>query len=177
MSQELDLFLVYRFIKRLSTPFEETKAYELGLIDAKGKRLKKASTRAEKDASTYMDRLIFNLKRIIAKAGIQSKFMTFAAALFLLKEDQSVVKRDEDVSEKELMLFKEENMSTIRNLVELTEDAPANAVGGGNIAGAGPGEDPPISKKVLKRHREKVSKMSAQSNTAVRKTFGQMRGN
>ena len=68
-------------------------------------------------------------------------------------------------------------MSTIRNFVELTEEAPANAVGGGNIAGAGPGEDPPISKKVLKRHREKVSKMAAQSNTAVRKTFGQMRGN
>jgi hypothetical protein len=177
MGQAVDLFLVYQFIKRLSTPFEETKAYDLGLIDEKGKRLKKASTREEKDAMTYYDRLIFNLKRLIAKAGIQSKFVTFAAALFLLKEEQSGVKRSEEVSEKELMLFKEQNMSTIRDLVELTEEAPANAVGGGNIAGAGPGEDPPISKKVLKRHREKVNKMAAQSNTAVRKTFGQMRGN
>ena len=41
MSKVVDLFLVYQFIKRLSTPFEETKAYELGLIDEKGKRLKK----------------------------------------------------------------------------------------------------------------------------------------
>ena len=62
MGQVVDLFLVYQFIKRLSTPFEETKAYELGLIDEKGKRLKKASTRDEKNAMTYYDRLIFNLK-------------------------------------------------------------------------------------------------------------------
>ena len=88
MGQAVDLFLVYQFVKRLSTPFEDTKAFELGLIDEKGKRLKKASTREEKDAMTYYDRLIFNLKRLIAKAGIQSKFVTFAAALFLKKKNR-----------------------------------------------------------------------------------------
>ena len=172
MGQVVDLFLVYQFIKRLSTPFEETRAYELGLIDDKGKRLKKASTRDEKDAMTYYDRLIFNLKRLIAKAGIQSKFVTFAAALFLLKEEQSGTKRDEEVTERELMLFKEQNMSTIKNLVELTEEAPANAVGTGNIAGAGPGEDPPVSMRVLRRHRNKNRQ---QANTVGRKVFHQMR--
>jgi hypothetical protein len=172
MSRVVDLFLVYQFIKRLSTPFEETKAYELGLIDEKGKRLKKAVSREERDAMTYYDRLIFNLKRLIAKAGIQSKFVTFAAALFLLKEEQSSIKRDEEVTEKELMLFKEQNMSTIKSLVELTEEAPANAVGTGNIAGAGPGEDPPISMRVLKRHRNKNKQ---QANTVSRKVFHQMR--
>ncbi len=172
MGQAVDLFLVYQFIKRLSTPFEDTKAFELGLVDEKGKRLKKASTREEKDAMTYYDRLIFNLKRLIAKAGIQSKFVTFAAALFLLKEEQGGVKRSEEVSEKELMLFKEQNMSTIRDLVELTEEAPANAVGGGNIAGAGPGEDPPISMRVLRKHRNKNKQ---QANTVGRKVFHQMR--
>ena len=172
MAQVVDLFLVYQFIKRLSTPFEETKAYELGLIDEKGKRLKKASTRDEKNAMTYYDRLIFNLKRLIAKAGIQSRFVTFAAALFLLKEEQSSVKRDEEITEKELMLFKEQNMSTIKDLVELTEDAPANVVGTGNIAGAGPGEDPPISMRVLRKHRNKNKQ---QANTVGRKVFHQMR--
>jgi hypothetical protein len=172
MAQVVDLFLVYQFIKRLSTPFEETKAYELGLIDEKGKRLKKASTREEKNAMTYYDRLIFNLKRLIAKAGIQSRFVTFAAALFLLKEEQSGVKRDEEVTEKELMLFKEQNMSTIKDLVELTEEVPANAVGTGNIAGAGPGEDPPISMRVLRKHRNKNKQ---QANTIGRKVFQQMR--
>ena len=172
MGQVVDLFLVYQFIKRLSTPFDKTKAFELGLIDEKGKRLKKASTREEKDAMTYYDRLIFNLKRLIAKVGVQGKFVTFAAALFLLKEEQSGIKRDEEITEKELMLFKEQNMSTIKDLVELTEDAPANAVGTGNIAGAGPGEDPPISMRVLRKHRNKNKQ---QANTVGRKVFQQMR--
>ena len=44
MSQAVDIFLVYQFIKRLATPFNETKAFELGLIDEKGKKLKKASS-------------------------------------------------------------------------------------------------------------------------------------
>ena len=62
MSQVVDLYLVYEFVKRLATPFNETKAFELGLIDEKGKKLKKASSKEEKNAMTYYDRLIFNLK-------------------------------------------------------------------------------------------------------------------
>ncbi len=172
MAQTLDLFLVYQFIKRLSTPFNETKAYELGLIDEKGKKLKKASTRAEKDAMTYYDRLIFNLKRLVSKIGIESKFTTFAAALFLLKEEQSDVKRDEEVTLTEFVKFKEAHKDYIKGI--LTEDAPANAASGGNIAGIGDGEDPPIRKKVLKKYKQRV----AQANTAAdsgRKTFGNLR--
>lgn len=177
MSQVVDLYLVYQFVKRLSTPFEETKAYDLGLIDSKGKRLKKASTRQEKDAMTYYDRLIFNLKRIISKAGIESKFNTFAAALFLLKEQNNNKKREDIITQHELMEFKEANMSLLSELVDMDEDAPVNAVGTGNIAGASPGEDPPITKRILKRYRKKVAKQSQQANTAVRKTFSQMRNN
>ena len=172
MAQTLDLFLVYQFIKRLSTPFNETKAYELGLIDEKGKKLKKASSRAEKDAMTYYDRLIFNLKRLISRVGIESKFTTFAAALFLLKEEQSNVKRDEEVTLSEFVEFKESHKDYIMGI--LTEDAPANAASGGNIAGIGDGEDPPIRKKVLKKYKQRV----AQANTAAdsgRKTFGSLR--
>ena len=60
MSQVVDLYMVYQFVKRLATPFKETKAFELGLIDEKGKRLKKASSKDEKNAMNYYDRLIFN---------------------------------------------------------------------------------------------------------------------
>ena len=37
----VDYFLVYRFIRALTTPFTETKAFELGIIDAEGNFLKK----------------------------------------------------------------------------------------------------------------------------------------
>ena len=71
-SPTVDLFIVYQFIKRLSTPFDETDAFRLGLIDEKGKRLKKASSKDEKNAMTYFDRMIFNMKRLLFK--IQSIF-------------------------------------------------------------------------------------------------------
>ena len=37
MTQAVDLFVLYKFIKAISTPFDETPAFELGLIDEKGK--------------------------------------------------------------------------------------------------------------------------------------------
>ena len=41
VSKAADYYLTYRFIKTLVTPFEETKAYELGIIDERGNILKK----------------------------------------------------------------------------------------------------------------------------------------
>ena len=35
-----DLYFTYRFLKLLVTPWEDTDAFKLGLIDDKGKRLK-----------------------------------------------------------------------------------------------------------------------------------------
>jgi hypothetical protein len=171
MSQTVDLFLVYQFIKRLSTPFNETKAFRLGLIDEKGKKLKKASSSEEKNAMTYYDRLIFNLKRLLSKVGVESKFTTFAAALFLIKEgNKPKDKRVTYISESDFYEFKNENKKLLLSL--MNEDAPVNAVGGGNIAGAGPGEDPPMRKKVIDRYRKKNK---AQANTVGRKTFSMIR--
>lgn len=171
MSQTVDLFLVYQFIKRLSTPFNETKAFRLGLIDEKGKKLKKASSSEEKNAMTYYDRLIFNLKRLLSKVGVESKFTTFAAALFLIKEgNKPKDKRVTYISESEFYEFKNENKRILLSL--MNEDAPANAVGGGNIAGAGPGEDPPMRKKVIDRYRKKNK---AQANTVGRKVYSMIR--
>jgi len=171
MSQTVDLFLVYQFIKRLSTPFNETKAFRLGLIDEKGKKLKKASSSEEKNAMTYYDRLIFNLKRLLSKVGVESKFTTFAAALFLIKEgNKPKDKRVTYISESDFYEFKNENKKLLLSL--MNEDAPVNAVGGGNIAGAGPGEDPPMRKKVIDRYRKKNK---AQANTAGRKVYSMIR--
>ena len=86
MSSAVDLFFVYQFIRRLTTPFDETDAFELGLIDEKGKRLKKAKTPEEKKAMTLFDRMIYNIKRLIARVpGGNTKIATYGAALFLLK--------------------------------------------------------------------------------------------
>lgn len=136
MSQAVDLFIVYQFIKRLSTPFDETEAFNLGLIDAKGKLLKKAKTKEERAASTYFDRMIFNMKRLLAKIpGGQSKVASYAAALLLLREEQH---HTMDNLLEEIKYLKKHSK---KSLNEFMEDAPANSAGGGNIAGIGVGPD------------------------------------
>ena len=40
MGRAVDLFVTYRFLKLLTTPFKKTDAYKLGIIDEKGNRMK-----------------------------------------------------------------------------------------------------------------------------------------
>ena len=86
-----NIYFVYQFLTKLVKPFKDTDAFKLGIIDEKGKVLKRRSTlktREEKEASTVSDTLVFNLKKLLEKVpGGRTKFASFAAALFLLKED------------------------------------------------------------------------------------------
>ena len=90
ISRTGDLFYAFRFLKLLVTPFEKTKAFELGIIDKDGTVIKKASERTtpeEKSAYTVFHRLVFNLKRLIGKVpGGKSIVARYGAALFLIKE-------------------------------------------------------------------------------------------
>ena len=44
MGRAIDLFVTYRFIKLLVTPFEKQEAFKLGIIDKDGNRIKKPGT-------------------------------------------------------------------------------------------------------------------------------------
>ena len=59
-----DLYYTFRFVKLLTTPWEETDAVKLGILDSQGKRIKgkKISSSEEKDAYTTFHRLVFNIK-------------------------------------------------------------------------------------------------------------------
>lgn len=88
-----DLFYSFRFVKLLTTPFEETDAFKLGLIDENGKRIKseKIDTAEKKSAYTPFIRLVFNIKKLLEKIpGGRSTLASYAAALFLLKEKYSL---------------------------------------------------------------------------------------
>lgn len=92
LSRTADLAYTYRFISLLVSPWEKTEAFKHGLIDDKGKRTgKKAQTGEEKSSYTFFHRLVFNIKRLLANApGGKTRLASFAAALFLLKEDFDV---------------------------------------------------------------------------------------
>lgn len=90
MSILVDNLVAYRVLSMLVKNFEDTKAFKLGIIDAKGKNLKKPSTlktQEEKEAYNYLNRLVFNMKKIINRLpGGESKLKSLTAAYFLVKE-------------------------------------------------------------------------------------------
>lgn len=81
-----DLVYTFRFLRLLTTEFKDTKAYELGLIDEKGKKLRKAESSEDRDAYTPFHRLVFNIKKLIPGGKIGS----YASALFLLKDHYNI---------------------------------------------------------------------------------------
>ena len=65
--------LIFKLLKTLVTPFDQTKAYKLGIIDAEGNVLKKhkeLETFAEKSAYSNFERIIFNIKKLIEKVPL-----------------------------------------------------------------------------------------------------------
>lgn len=90
MAKAFDAYIAYRFVRLLTTPFEETEAYKHGIIDAEGNLLRQSDdlkTREERDSYTIFHRLVFNLKRLLSKFPLGKTTMaSFASALFLIKE-------------------------------------------------------------------------------------------
>jgi len=109
-----DLVYTFRFLKLLVTKWEDTDAFKLGLIDAKGKRIKSKglNTSEERGAYTTFHRLVYNIKRLLEKIpGGSSRIGTYAAALFLLKEHFGV-------SDKNLQKITKESGIDILDMLE-----------------------------------------------------------
>ena len=106
----VDLFMVYQFIRRLATPFEKWPAYKEGIIDKDGKVLIKSkdlNTKKQRAAWRIFDRMIANLKKLLAKVpGGSSKLASYAAALFLIREYKAFTDEDmflnEDITDNQL---------------------------------------------------------------------------
>ena len=132
MSRAVDLFVTYRFLKLLVTPWKKQEAYKLGIIDDKGKNLIKSKDFEREDqrtAFTLLHRLVFNCKRIMQKIPfIRSQLGTYAAALFLLKEHYKI----ENLPEAEITKYLLEN-----NLIELNDNISEEVIGFGNMLPTG----------------------------------------
>jgi hypothetical protein len=158
MSRIIDNLLAYKILSMLVTNFEDTKAYKLGIIDKEGKNLKKVGTlksSEEKDAYTFLTRLVFNMKKIINKIGGENKLKSLIAALFLVKEQYQSGNRStalmEDKFEKITKLL-DNNCSLVEEeiLVKrfLNEEAPANSTGAAVST-----DEPKIGTKEIKKYK------------------------
>jgi len=130
MSRAIDLIITYRVVKMLVTPFNKFKAYDLGIIDEKGKSLKKMKEVKGSDRKHYtmLHRFVFNLKRILQKVGLGSRLGSFAVALALLiKEDKSYAEHKDAIESAVVTYLKEENLydmllNEVRKMPEIEEE-------------------------------------------------------
>ena len=137
MGRAIDLFVTYRFLRLLTTPFEDTQAYKLGIIDANGnrimqKRIKKPVvelvTSEQKNSYTILHKLVFNIKKIFAKVpGLRTKVGTYAAALFLLKDTFKESVDDPEMFEKEFVKYLKEND------IEVDDEISEEVIGFGEV--------------------------------------------
>lgn len=175
MTTLVDNLIAYRIITMLVKPFVDSDAYKLGIIDAKGKNLIKPSSftsSTQKEAYTFLHRLVFNLKKLINKLpGGESKLKSFVAALFLIKEyyeknDRSTAMMEEKFNRlmQSPVILAEETILVEKIMKEIEEDgtgggavasAPTNStagVAGTSIASGGP----VVKKKDLEKYKRGV---------------------
>ena len=136
MGRAIDLFVTYRFIRLLTTPFEKTEAFKLGIIDKDGNRSlvqgtnkpTELNTANEQNAYTVLHKLVFNIKKLFSKVpGLRTKVGTYAAALFLLKDTFKESVDDPNMFEKEFMKYLQEEG------VEFDDNISENVIGFGEI--------------------------------------------
>ena len=168
----IDTFLLYQFIRRLATPFEKWKAFDLGIIDAEGKVLRKRNTlrtKEEKDAFGLFDILVLNLKKLLMKLPFgKTRLASFAAALYLIKEHNNPRIADSEFFVESFLDFVDdvelvpEYAEEIENLYEALDadggllreimEEPVNNVGGGEIKGV---DDEPGLQDTRKKKKKK----------------------
>ncbi len=130
-SRGIDFLITYRVVKMLVTPFEKQEAFKFGIIDEKGKVLRKyKSLKTEKERKSYtlLNRFVFNLKRILQKVGLGGKLGSFAVALALLiKEDKSFATHKTLIESTVIKYLKDENLfeemlNEVREIPEIDEE-------------------------------------------------------
>ena len=129
-NRAIDLFVTYRFLKLLVTPWNKQEAYKLGIIDKNGSRIKskKLVTSDEKSAFTLLHRLVFNCKRIMSKIPlVRTQLGTYVTALFLLKEHYGI-----KIPEQQVTKYLMEN-----NMVNFDANVAEEVIGFGNMLPAG----------------------------------------
>ena len=177
MSRVVDSLIAYRILRMFAQPITKHPAYQMGIVDKDGNKLKEPSGGQELDAYTMLDRLAFKIKRALTKSPDRNdrRLLTFAAAIALLRENKEVEEMEDGEFEALLDLYsQDENVLRESKMLEMgrtpftyfaLDEEIANVagpMGGGAIAGIGtgaqgePGRNPslmPLQRRKKKRQR------------------------
>jgi hypothetical protein len=137
MSQIVDNLIAFRVLRLMTMNFNETTAFKLGIIDDKGnvlKAIKDLRTSEEKDAYSMLHRMVFRLKKLLAKVpGGDSKLASFAAAYWLVKESIENNKENKNIEQDFLELHQSGVLCVEEHLLVkkfMEEEVPANNTAG-----------------------------------------------
>ena len=173
MAKIIDNLLAFRILYMLVTPFEDTPAFKYGIIDKNGvplKKMKDLKTSEERDSYTYLNKLVFTMKRLIGKLpGGKSQLASIVAAYYLIKESyETNTKLTEERYQQTLSLL-ESNFTLVEEQIivekflrlELTEE------GEGNVTGVAVATDKPVVR--LNKKNKPVSGIIGLPNYVARR--------
>ena len=161
------MFVVYQFIRRLSTPFNKWEGFKSGVIDAKGniKVKPKDRTPAQNRSFKVFDVMVLKLKRLLEKVPFgRSRLASYAAALYLIKEDWDTRTEDQILNESSDAFTDYIRIYRLDNYKRALEEMPTNAAGSGAVAGMGVNgpDDVKVSKKKKFKYK-KANKIDAEN--------------
>lgn len=168
MSRIVDNLIALRIVRMITQNFEDTEAFKLGIIDHQGNNLRKMSTLTtdqERNAYNYLNRLVFNMKKILNRLpGGENRMKSLVGALWLVKEYYESGTRTTSLMEdryKHIMriidsdvVLAEEQLIVSKVLAE--EGMSAGAIGGAptnNTGGPVSVQEPKIEKKNIKKYQ------------------------
>lgn len=144
----VDSVYAYKFVRLMQKSFEDWKAFEHGIIDAKGSVLKRPQTSDEKSAYTPFHAAVRSMKRMMTTipglAGVGSMVSAWSAVASRYNITESVLK--------ELPLLEAMVAGDAPGTGQAKADNIAAGTTTGDVVNAGPG----TVGKVQKRKRLKV---------------------
>jgi len=174
MSRALDAVVGIRMLKLLSTPINKSKAFQLGIINANGDKVKNPANSNEKNAYSLLNRFVFKVQKALTRSSDQNarRLLSFAAAMALLREYKE---EDDDVNISSLLELYMNDETVVQNARLLEGNIVSfkdyyldemNGVGGGAVAGigVGPQGEPGVDPRFMPMIRRKKKKKDANTN-------------
>ena len=138
MAGVIDTLITYRILKLMVTPWERQEAFKRGIIDKDGNVLRKRKELKEpndKKAYTILHRFVFNMKRLLKRVGLGSRFGSFAAALaMVLKEDKNLLLHKDTIEASVITYLKETNqyeqlLNEVREIPDIDDEPVMTCLG------------------------------------------------
>lgn len=165
MGKAIDSVIALRVLYLLTMPFKKWKAFEEGIIDENGEKIKEGEITS--DNWTMLHRLVWRLKKLIGKLpGGKSMVASMTAAYLLVKESDQYM---EEYSDEELIAMLEAVDISVE--YDKIESLLEEITGVGNCAGMPPVDaEPPVTKTKYANNNRKRKQNKLTDPSLMRRT-------